>query len=131
MMNSRRLWGRRGAANGPSFSFLFLSWGSLGAKVAQKPSPRASRNQFYIMILIRFLTDVGMMFDDFWEDVWKNSARTWDDVFDDFLFILAFVFRSCESVFEKYPREPKSDPGQSQEVPRVHKIQGNPRAGAQ
>lgn len=31
------------------------------------------------MIFIRFLTDLKMIVDDVWEDVWKNSARTWDD----------------------------------------------------
>ena len=89
------------------------------------------------MIFIGFLTDLGMIFDHFWEDVWKNSARVSDDFFDVlccclfFLLILAFVFGSWGSVFERYPREPKRDPGRSREVPGVHHTHGNPRAGAQ
>ena len=63
----RLLWEPRGAVNEPSFSSLFLSWGPLGAKVAQKPSPRASGNQFE-MIFVRFPTNLGMFFDDLWEE---------------------------------------------------------------
>ena len=34
--------GTPGAANEPSFSYFFLSWGPLGAEVVPKLSPRAS-----------------------------------------------------------------------------------------
>ena len=43
-------WETRGAANEPSFSSLFLSWGPLGAEVVPKLSPRAS----WASILIAF-----------------------------------------------------------------------------
>ena len=55
-------------------------WGPLGAKVAQKPSPRASGSQFYMIF-------------DFWEDVSKKSARIWDDVF----VVACFFYSSLHS----------------------------------
>ena len=65
---------------------MFSFWGPLGAKVAQKPSPRTTWKQFD-MASFRFLTDLRMSFDDFWKNVCKNSARNWNDCFDDFLLL--------------------------------------------
>jgi len=42
----RPLWVPLGATNIGICSFLFLSWGPLGTKVAQEPFPRASGSQF-------------------------------------------------------------------------------------
>ena len=59
------------------------------------------------MIFVRFLTDLGMTFYDLWGDVWKNSARIWDNflmilllllLLLFFLLILAFAFGCWGSV---------------------------------